>query len=372
MAVSEMLQYDADNRRLTCSGNWDVYHLPQLKAAIGKLSLPAEATVTLDGSAITKMDTAGAWLINRLQQRSAETKSTIEFSGFAERFTQLITLIHGYLEQDIEPPARRKLDRLAKLGKNSMQMLVSFLDYLNFVGRLTTELLRLLTGPHKSRLSAYSIIVFRAGYSALPIIAILSFMVGVVITYQMGLQLKNYGANVYIVDLLGVSILREFGPLLTAIMVAGRSGSAFTAQLGIMKINQEIDALDTMGVTPAEFLLIPRIVGMVIALPLLTIWAAIMGIFGGMVMSNSMLGITWYDFLKRFPDVVPLRSLLIGLGKTPVFALIIASIGCYQGIRVSSNSDSVGANTTRSVVMAIFFIILADAAFSVILSELKL
>jgi phospholipid/cholesterol/gamma-HCH transport system permease protein len=155
-------------------------------------------------------------------------------------------------------------------------------------------------------------------------------------------------------------------------MVAGRTGSAFTAQLGMMKLNQEIDALDTIGVTPAELLLLPRLIGLFIALPLLTMWADIFGVVGGMVTSNSMLSITWYDFLHRFPTVIPLRALLLGLGKAPVFALVIASIGCYQGMKVEGGADSVGLNTTRSVVLSIFFIIVADAIFSVIFSELKL
>jgi phospholipid/cholesterol/gamma-HCH transport system permease protein len=197
-------------------------------------------------------------------------------------------------------------------------------------------------------------------------------MIGVVITYQMGLQLKNYGANIFIVDLLGLAILREFGPLLTAIMVAGRTGSAFTAHLGMMKLNQEIDALNTMGVTPGELLLLPRIIGMLIVLPLITVWADIVGVFGGMVMSNNMLGITWYDFLHRFPKVIPLRALLVGLGKTPIFALLIASIGCFQGMQVKEGAASLGQNTTRSVVLSIFFIIVADAIFSVIFSKMKL
>jgi phospholipid/cholesterol/gamma-HCH transport system permease protein len=215
-------------------------------------------------------------------------------------------------------------------------------------------------------------IIYRNGYQALPIIFLLSFMIGVILAYQMGLQLKNYGANIYIVDLLGLSILREFGPLITAIMVAGRTGSAFTAQLGIMKVNQEIDALNTMGVTPAELLILPRIAGLLITLPLLTIWSDISAVVGGMVMSNNILNITWYDFLQRFPIVIPLKTLIIGLGKAPVFALIIASIGCFQGVRVKGSADSVGLNTTRSVVLSIFFIIVADAIFSVVFNKLKL
>jgi phospholipid/cholesterol/gamma-HCH transport system permease protein len=155
-------------------------------------------------------------------------------------------------------------------------------------------------------------------------------------------------------------------------MVAGRTGSAFTAQLGMMKINQEIDALNTMGVTPSELLLLPRLLGLFISLPLLTMWSDVFGAVGGMFMANNMLGITPYDFLHRFGHVIPLRALLIGLGKAPVFALIIASIGCFQGMQVAGDADSVGRNTTRSVVLAIFFIIVVDAVFSVIFSWLKL
>jgi len=197
-------------------------------------------------------------------------------------------------------------------------------------------------------------------------------MIGVVISYQMGNQLRNYGANVFIVNLLGLSILREFGPLITAIMVAGRTGSAFTAQLGTMKLNQEIDALNTMGVTPGQLLLLPRLLGLFIALPLLTMWANIFGVLGGMLMANNMLGITAIDFLHRFKVEIPMRALLIGLGKAPVFALLIGSIGCFQGMKVAGGADSVGKQTTRSVVLAIFFIIVADAIFSIIFSRLKL
>ena len=172
--------------------------------------------------------------------------------------------------------------------------------------------------------------------------------------------------------MLGLSVLREFGPLLTAIMVAGRTGSAFTAQLGIMKINQEIDALNTMSVTPAELLLLPRLIGLVIVLPLLTIWADIFGVLGGMLMANNMLGVTWHEFLQRFQHAIPVRALIIGLGKAPVFALLIGSIGCFQGMQVQGSAESVGKRTTKSVVLAIFFIIVADAIFSIIFSKFKL
>jgi phospholipid/cholesterol/gamma-HCH transport system permease protein len=261
---------------------------------------------------------------------------------------------------------------LQQLGRQAVAQCRGFMTYLAFIGELTGEALRIARRAGKWRVHAIAAIVYRSGYQALPIIALLSFMIGVVIAYQLGLQLRNYGANVYIVDLLGLSILREFGPLITAIMVAGRTGSAFTAQLGMMKLDREIDTLNTMGVTPAELLLLPRIIGLLIALPLLTFWADIFGVVGGMVMSSNMLGVTWYDFLHRFPRVIPLKTLFIGLGKAPLFALIISSVGCFEGMRVESNVNSIGLNTTRSVVSSIFFVIVVDAILSIIFSKLKL
>ena len=188
----------------------------------------------------------------------------------------------------------------------------------------------------------------------------------------MGNQLRMYSADIFIVNLLGLSILREFGPLLTAIMVGGRTGSAFTAQLGMMKVNHEIDALTTMGITPTEILLIPRIAGLFIVVPLLTIWADIFGIMGGMMMAQHMLDISWHDFIMRFQREIPLRSLIIGLCKAPVFALIIASVGCFEGMKVSGSAESVGVRTTRSVVLSIMLIIIFDGIVSVLLSRYKL
>lgn len=372
MTNSHAVQYDSQARRITCSGIWSVAYLELRQAEIKELHLPSVGKMTLDGEAITKMDTAGAWLLNEWIEQLTKRGLTVVTEKFSAQHETLVALVNQRLEDSDVLPVVQPISFVQKVGSTSIQLSRGLMEYLSFVGLLALESLRLLTHPRRLRWSALAGIVYRAGYSALPIIALLSFMIGVVITYQMGLQLKNYGANIFIVDLLGLAILREFGPLITAIMVAGRSGSAFTAQLGMMKLNQEIDALDTMGVTPSELLLLPRIAGLVIALPLLTIWADILGVFGGMVMSNTMLNITWYDFIQRFPSVIPMRALLIGFGKAPVFALIIASIGCFQGMKVSGGAVSVGTNTTRSVVMSIFFIIVADALFSIIFSELKL
>ncbi|MFZ2315719.1 MAG: ABC transporter permease [Gammaproteobacteria bacterium] len=371
MTTAETLaHYDSEKKQLLCQGDWDLSHLSHLQTILQQIAWPTSGRLTINGESIERMDTAGAWQLNELQAKLVKLGVSVELQSFPKESQELLTIVQ---QQDNTPlPDRKPLGALAEIGLFTVTQLKEGKEYLAFVGQLTVELLRILFLPHKWRWSAFANVIYSTGYLGLPIIGLLSFLIGVVLTYQMGLQLKTYGANIYIVDLLGLSVLREFSPLITAIMVAGRTGSAFTAQLGMMKLNQEIDALDTMGVTPGELLLLPRILGLTLVLPLLTVWADIFGVFGGMVMANNMLGISWYDFLHRFPNVIPLKNLLIGVGKAPIFALLIASIGCFQGMLVKGGAESVGRNTTRSVVLSIFFIIVADAAFSVILSKLKL
>ncbi len=357
---------------LICEGKWDLANLTNLEQTFAAITWPASGEITVNGKAIAKMDSAGAWLFCKFLKKMTVKGLTIQLENFSVQLTQLISLIE---KRNIKPediPQKKIPDWLTRLGKLALNQLTDFYTYLVFVGKLSTEVIRVVRRPKHLRFASLANGINRTGYQALPIIGLLSVMIGVVLAYQMGIQLRNYGANVFIVDLLGLSILREFGPLLTAIIVAGRTGSAYTAELGLMKVNQELDALNTMGVTPEELLLLPRILALVITLPLLTMWADIFGVLGGMAMANNMLNISLHDFLHRFEHEIPLRALLIGLGKTPVFALIIASIGCFQGVSVQDNAESIGKNTTKSVVLAIFFIIVADAIFSVIFSKLHL
>jgi phospholipid/cholesterol/gamma-HCH transport system permease protein len=372
MTTKDAVSYDSKTKQLICKGDWDLANLPRLQKLLRKIPLPSSGGLTINGESITKIDSAGAWALLQLQEKLERKGVKVKFSNFSKEATELFSLVQGKLDNKTKLPEIKKPNFLANIGMNSIAQLAQLQLYLAFVGSLTFEALRLSFNPKHWRWNALAGIVYQAGFQALPIIALLSFLIGVVLTYQMGLQLQNYGASVYIVDLVGLAVLREFAPLITAIMVSGRTGSAFTASIGMMKLNQEIDALNTLSVTPAELLLLPRIIGLFIALPLLTMWSNIFGVLGGMVMANNMLGIGWHDFLHRFSQVIPLRTLIIGLGKAPVFALIIASIGCFQGMQVKNSADSVGQNTTRSVVLAIFFIIVADAIFSVIFSELKL
>ena len=367
------VRFDPETQRILCSGEWNLPNISELELALSQINWPeAKASITIDGKDLARLDTAGAWLIVQIQKKLTELAVHFELTQFANPQLSLIKLVASKLKNPLTLPEPHVLTGLALYGSMTINQLKELKDFLSFTGDMAITAFQGLWQPARWRLRALAHTIQLCGAEALFIIAILSLMIGVVITYQMGLQLKSYGANIYIVDLLGLAILREFAPLITAIMIAGRTGSAFTAQLGSMKINYEIDVLNTMGIKPAGLLVLPRVLGLAIALPLLTIWADCFGIFGGMMMSNNMLDVTWYHFLHRFQSVVSLRSLVIGLGKAPVFALIIASIGCFEGMKVGGSADSVGKQTTKSVVLAIFCIMIADALFSILLSKLHL
>jgi phospholipid/cholesterol/gamma-HCH transport system permease protein len=242
---------------------------------------------------------------------------------------------------------------------------------LGYLGRVTVETGEAVAKPKRNlRIAAMIHQIEETGINALPIVGLLSFLIGVVLAYQGADQLKRFGAQVFTINLLGVGLLREIGGLITAIIVAGRSGSAFTAQIGTMRVNEEIDAMQTMGLNTVDTLVLPRIIGLVIALPLLTFYADVMGLIGGAVMCYFDLNITFPVFLRQLQDAVGTNTFMVGIIKAPVFAFVIALVGCYEGFQVERNAASVGALTTRSVVEAIFLVIVLDAAFSVMFSTL--
>jgi len=372
MSTSSHIMLDPAKQLYSCQGDWNLHNLARIQKELNKIHVPLTGGLQVDGRDIAKIDSAGALLLDEFLRRLKDNGLEVTTQNFSEKCQHLLEIVDKNAVSPAKIPRRHFPNWLAQIGKFNWGQWIEFKTYLNFVGVLAYEFLRLLFRPKHWRWNSLTNVIDTTGYKALPIIGLLSFMIGVVIAYQMGNYLRSYGANIYIVNLLGLSILREFGPLITAIMVAGRTGSAFTAELGIMKINQELDALSTMGVPPGGILLLPRIMGLFITLPLLTVWADIFGVIGGMVMAKSMLDISYYDFLHRFQHDIPLRTLIIGIGKAPIFALIIASIGCFQGMQVKGSAESVGKLTTRSVVLAIFFIIVADALFSVIFSRLNL
>ena len=237
---------------------------------------------------------------------------------------------------------------------------------LAFLGEAAVTFGRALIKPRSIRWRALLRVVELDGVRALPITGLLTFLVGVVIAYQGAEQLRKFGTNIFIVDLVGISLVREIAPLIVAILIAGRSGSAYAAEIGTMKVTEELDAVRTLGISPVNLLVLPRTFALVIALPLLTVYADILGVFGGMLIASGQLNVSFTEFLARFEEAVAVRHFMIGLAKAPFFAMIIALVGCYQGFRIRGGVDDVGRHTTISVVQSIFLVIVFDAICSVL------
>lgn len=353
-----------------CAGGWTVQGITRLERQLDVVAWPGAGELVIDGSAISALDTAGAWLLHRTMRELEKRGRNVSIKGFQPEFSALLQLVSSHAAAPENPIQAGRTGLLANIGQKTWYGLSGLFGMLSFVGECTLILLRSLLQPRRIRWRAILHNLQTAGFEALPIVGLLSFLMGFVIAYQGADQLQRFGANIFIVDLVGLSMLRELSPLLTAIIVAGRSGSAYAAQIGTMKITEEIDALRTIGIGPIELLVLPKMLALIIALPLLTLYADVTGVLGGMLMAYSTLDIGFDLFIERLGDAVSLSSFLTGIGKAPVFAAIIALVGCYQGFQVSGSADSVGRQTTVSVVQAIFLVILADALFSVVFNWL--
>lgn len=357
---------------LQCAGQWTLSGVAPLNEALK--SMPChEDCAQIDGGQIQEMDSAGAVLLFECIQKIERRGKPVERIAFKKEHEALIQLVSQYANNfEVDVPLAPKHSFLYNVGKEAIEKYRQVVHFLGFFGEFIMVLLKELKNPARIQWMSVMNVIEETGYRALPIIGLLLFLIGVVLTYQMGLQLKNYGANVFIVNLSGIAILREFSPLIAAIIVAGRTSSSFTALISTMKVYEEIDAITVMGLSPMSRIVLPRVIGLLIALPLLTIWASIFGVLGSMIMANNMLEVSYASFLQRFGEVVEFKEYWIGMSKTPAFALIISIIGCYQGFEGSLSADSVGRQTTKSVVQSIFLIIIADAGFSVIYSWLGL
>jgi phospholipid/cholesterol/gamma-HCH transport system permease protein len=276
----------------------------------------------------------------------------VRLDGLRAEFDALLKLIASRVPE-AQAPTPPPPGALTKVGQQAWTGLGHGLGMLSFLGEATVALFRSLAQPRRIRWKPILHNLQSGGFEALPITGLLSFLLGIVIAYQGAEQLRRFGANIYIADLVGLSMVRELA-LITAIIVAGRSGSAYTAQIGTMKVTEEIDALRTIGIPPLDLLVLPKLLALVVALPLLTVYTDVMGIFGGMVMARAQLDVSFGTFVDRLDDAITLRSYLIGVGKAPVFAAIIALVRCYQGFQTTGSADSVGRQTTKSVVQAIF------------------
>jgi phospholipid/cholesterol/gamma-HCH transport system permease protein len=366
------IKFGQSGNVVRCGGAWILSDIANLESTLAALKWPEVEALQFDVTEISAMDTAGAWLLRRTMRRLEARGCKVSLLGQRPEHAALLPAINQEppLSESSHSPHGRNL--VEKIGLLAWPHLQQASGMLAFLGETSIVMLRSVAQPSRIRWKPILYNLENSGFNALPIVGLLAFLMGVVISYQGAGQLQRYGANIFIVDLVGLSMLRELAPLMTAIIVAGRSGSAFAAQIGTMKVTEEIDALRTIGISPMELLVLPKVLALVIALPLLSVYADMMGVLGGMVMAKTQLGVSYTDFLDRFGDAVNLSAFLVGIGKAPVFAAIIAMVGCFQGLQVSNGSDSVGSQTTISVVQAIFLIIVADAIFSVVFSWLKI
>ncbi len=331
--------------------------------------LPHEAgEARIDLGALEALDTAGAWLLCRIRAGLAERGWQVELAAADPVQAELIAEIERLKPRPALPAPRvNPLVRLiARLGGSTLLACHEARRLLSFYGQTIVTLARLALRPWRLRLTSTVHHLEQTCLNALPIVGMIAFLIGVVLAYQGADQLRRFGAEVFTVNLLGVSILREIGILLTAIVVAGRSGSAFTAEIGMMKVREEIDALRTLGVDPIEVLVVPRLLALMIALPLLAFFADILGLFGGGLMSVLALGIPPNQSSSQLDYAITPTMFWIGMVKAPVFAFLIALVGCYEGLAVSGSAESVGRLTTQSVVVSIFLVIVADALFSIL------
>jgi phospholipid/cholesterol/gamma-HCH transport system permease protein len=367
------LKIDDEHNRCLCEGDWSILNLGDTVKQLQSNKIPTGKKIIISGEKLRYFDSAGALKLLHCINEIKKHKNEVELAQFNKQQMALIKLIEE--KKDIveySPPSPQKHNVLHIIGKETVYKLNQIDGLVALIGDLVYKFFGAAKQWHKFHFPSIVSNIASAGLSALPIVALLSFLIGVVLAYQMGLQLETYGASIFIAYLSGMAIFREFAPLITAIIVAGRTSSAFTAQIGSMKINEEIDALYTMGLSPTELLVVPKLLGLLIMFPLLIFWADFFSTLGAMMMSKFMLNVGYYDFISRLQDTVGLRQMMLGLYKAPTFAILIALVGCFQGFRVQANADSVGTQTTKSVVQALFLIIITDATYSIVYSWLNL
>lgn len=353
---------------LNCYGSWNVSGIGKIERSMYNLNFPNKE-VFINLTKLEALDTGGALLLHILKINLSKKASKVEFTGVSSRYKKLLTIIDKSYKTE-KPIQFKKNLFLRTLAQKINSFYIYIREFLYFLGELFMKTLYLFKKPKNFRLKETVYFIQTSGLNALPIIGMTAFLVGTVIAYQTIVQLAKFGADIFVVDTSAISITRELGPMITAIVVAGRSASSFTAEIGAMKLTEEIDAMKTMGFQPLYFLVLPRIVALIIALPILIFFSDMIGILGAMVATKAQTGISFEMFIERVYEVLSLKHYVIGISKGPFFAFIIAVIGVFHGLKVSEDTESIGKETTDSVVNAIFFVIVCDALFSVIFTKL--
>ena len=348
------------------SGCWTVAHLLEAER-VKKITISSDTTtVSVDGSTLEELDTTGAWLLLQQVRHAFSELEKVQWEGFSDSHQKILELVKRTKPAGEESDKRSYFYKLfTAFGKASANFAHEAAALVQFFGRLSATFASSVTHPSRFRYKSIAYHMNDIGIRATPIVLLMAFLISVVLGYQGQTQLAKFGATVFTINLVAISILREMGVLITAIMVAGRSSSAFAAQIGVMKMNDEVAALRTLGLDPFELLVLPRMIAIVLMLPVLTFLADLAGLAGTFFMSYTLLDMSMLECAERLKGAINSHTFYIGLVKAPVFAMLIGMVGCLQGLQVKNSATELGARTTQAVVQSIFLVLVADALFSV-------
>ncbi|MEO7335001.1 MAG: ABC transporter permease [Caldimonas sp.] len=353
-------------------GAWRLSNLPSLIGEIDRIEAAPGARFVVDGSRLDQLDTAAGFMLVRRLARSGHTEDAFTVRGMQERHERLLALVRDRMQVAPVAPSSRRLGAVQRIGATTLRLLDHLAAHNAFIGLVTTQVLALVRRPRLYRFKETVSQFESVTLDAIPIVALVTFLIGVVFAYLLGVQAQRYGATIFVVDGVGLAICRELSPILVAVIVAGRSGAAFTAQIGSMKVQEETDAISTLGLSPIQVLVIPRLVAIMAGLPLLVFIGDAAGIAGGVLIGALQLDISPLSFISRLHAVLDVSAVVIGLAKAPVFAAFIAMIACRMGLSVARDARSVGEHTTSTVVQSIVWVIVLDAIFAVSLQWLGL
>ncbi len=366
----------ASGIELAAVGSWTVTHARHLDGLIDRTvrTTPADQPVTIDMHGVTALDTYGAWLIERLVRARESGAGRARLDGLPERYRALYEEIQS-TEREPPPPPRRSrsiLDHVRYLGEATLRIGRELGEFAAMLGALVISLGRVIANPRSFRFTPTMHHLDRVGWQAVPIMLLITVLIGCIIAQQGFFHFRKFGADAYVVDMVGILILREIGVLIVAIMMAGRSGSAYTAELGSMKMREEIDALRTMGRDPVEVLILPRIIALVVALPILTFLGSMAALYGGGLVAWAYGGMSPSIYIERLREAISLTHFEVGMIKAPFMALVIGIVACAQGLAVKGSAESLGRETTASVVKSIFLVIVLDGLFAVFFASIDM
>ena len=366
--ADDRLAVSGDGLQISLAGAWQLVELPALAAALA--AAHPKSPLTVDGERLQSLDSAAALELVRALGAAGQDLDAVRWQGFSEQHRRVLDDVLRRRAALAEAVPARRSGWLAEIGRRTLSVYRQGIDHLGFMGETLSALLAVLAAPRRLRLRELTAQLEQACLNAIPVVILVTLLIGVVFAYLLGLQAEQYGANIFVVDGVGIGMSREFAPIIVAVIIAGRSGAAFTAQLGSMRLTEEIDAIRTLGLSPMQVLVVPRVLALLIALPLLSFIGLVAGLVGAALVADAMLGIAPMAFAERLHDALDITHVWAGLIKTPVFALAIAVIACRLGMHVGRDTRAVGMATTSTVVQSIVNVILLDAGFAVLFQEL--